>query len=468
MLAANDAAAVKGADKAVAALPSVDDCGANEPAAPLPAAPALRETVDQLRDELAAADTFRLVGKFAEANAALDALAPRITLAGYKPLDAELLYTRAMNARGASSDPKALPAVLREVVSLAEASGNDVLVINAWSALANDAAGIQGDFERAREYAGYAKAALDRVGGSRRLEARLATMRGDLEWRDHKHEAARRAYERAVELTTENPAAQADAIAGLSKVDTRDGHLADALARAQKALDLRRDVYGVDSIPVARSHMALSEIQARLGQLRPALDHLRKADALVQQLYGPAHFMNIYTSNDLAGVLLDLGEYRDAEVSARRAVEISTAAYGADDVTTAKVRQTLGMALREQGRNDEAIRELERAIEGKRKKWGADHAETLSATNHLAIALRQAGRVDEAIQMGRTTADKLVAALGPDNIEVGETLASLAAAYLAAHRTADAADARERAKEIFVKNEIPPDKIEEKLERATR
>src|SRR5262249_53536707 len=163
----------------------------------------------RLRGELAIADGERVAGRLAEAGRALDAVAARAGRLGFKPLIAEIQYSRAMLLSDATSMEAQVDA-MREAAVGAEASGDEPFAVKAWTGLADLFCEPGRDSVRGREYASYAKAALDRLGGNGSLEASLELVFGALDLDDGKLADARHHFLRAAELAKTEPARYID------------------------------------------------------------------------------------------------------------------------------------------------------------------------------------------------------------------------------------------------------------------
>jgi serine/threonine protein kinase/tetratricopeptide (TPR) repeat protein len=459
--ATSEATVVATADRTVASLPSLDDCGNEAPATPIPSDPFLRAEVGRLRDELAAADAQSIAGKFDVAATAIDKIAARARTVDFKPLTAEIQYSRAINLRGAAAKPEVTTAALRDAAAAAEASGDEVLAVKAWSALAFQAGEVTGDFERGREYVGYAGAALERLGGNPRLETQIETTRGRLDWHQGKLDDARREYEHALSLAKTDPVLRIEALGGLAVVDTAAGQLAKALDEQLHVLELRRKMYGDDHPEIARSYTTLGDVTMRMARLNESLDYYQKADATAQRVFGPEHSMCQITAHNLGGILRDLERPADAEREFRRAVRIATVAFGADHPYTAKSEQSLGMALFDQGKFTEAVTTLRHAVAVKRKAYGDAELETIGAINDLAIALRGAGKLDESLEDTDKAIAGFAATEGPKSDDLAQAYLARCRTLIAAHRGADAEVALAKAKSIFEQTEAPAARYEE-------
>jgi len=453
-------AVAKRGDLYVADLPAIEDCSGNAPTKPMPTDPALRGDVDKLRDQLAAAAALDIAAQFDAAKTKLDDLEPKAEKLGYRPLVAEIKYERALNIEGISKSADVQAQAFRDAAASAQASGHEVLAVRAWQSLATDAA-RSGDFTRGREYASYAQAALERIGGDRRLEARLEIVRGNIDLHDGKLDVARKHFARASALTDDNPLSHIDALDGLARTDTEARKLTDALAEQLQILDLRRKLYTEDHPEIARSYTTLGNVTMLLGRSAESLDYYQKADATAQRVFGPDHPLIAFTAHNLGGILRDLHRPVEAETAYRRALAVGNNAFGPDHPNVAKTQQSLGMALFDQGKFADAVTELEHAVAIKRKAYGDDHVETLGAINDLGIALRGAGRFAEAIELAATAVAGFTKAYGPDHPEVGQALVAQGRTLAAAHRDKDAAASLDRAEAIFKHGESNPEALTE-------
>ncbi len=445
-------------DRTVASLPSVEGCNTSAPIAPVPSDPWMRVEVDRLRDEIAVADGRSIAGKFDSANSVLDDVAKRAALVGFKPLLAEVQYSRAMNLRGAAAKPEVTTAALRDAAAQAEASGEEVVAVKAWTALAFQAGEVTGDFARGREYASYATAALERLGGNARLEAMLDTTKGRIDWHDGKLDDARREYEQAASLAKTDPVPYIEALSGMASVDSSAGRLAAALDEDLKVLKLRHDLYGDVHPETARSYTQLGDVTMRLTRFEEALGYYKKADDAAQRVYGPEHSIVQITAHNLGGVLRELHRPAEAETSYRRAVRIATTAYGPDHPYTAKSEQGLGMALCDEDKCAEGVTVLRHAVAVDRKAYGDNEIATISAENDLAIALRDVGKLDEALAY----TDKAIAGftvVEPASDDLVTSYEARGQTLIAAHRNRDAIAALDKAAAIASKLEGSADRL---------
>ena len=170
-------------------------------------------------------------------------------------------------------------------------------------------------------------------------------------------------------------------------------------------------------------------------------------------------------------------------------------AFGADHPETAQVLTEAGAAFQEEGNHAEALLRLERSLELKEKALGKDAPEVTESVHRLALSYEHSGRPDLAAaqfermlqlrehQVGSSEAElaevfshlaRVNLALGrlpraeetaksaililerKPSVDLGQALECLAKIYERSDRMAEAADANERAREVWKTLGISP------------
>ncbi|MFT3699739.1 MAG: serine/threonine-protein kinase [Kofleriaceae bacterium] len=440
------------ADRAVAHLPALDECGSTAATRPVPANPMTRVEVGLLRDEMTFADAQNTAGHFAVSMHALDQLEPRAKTVGYKPVLAEISYLRALNMRGMKAKSEDTTAAFRAAAAEAEAAGNNALAVDAWTSLAFQASEVDGDWKRGREYATYATAALERAGASPRLEATLWNAKGRIALAANDLDESRRAYEAAAVAAKDIPKLHIEALSGLASIDRKTEHLSEALAKQKQLLEMRLALYGKNHPEIARSYTQLGDVEMALRKFDDALADYHKAEDAAMVAFGPQHLNTQITAHNLGGILRSLHRPAEAEVELRRAIEISLVTSGADHPYTAKSEDSLAMALMDQGKNDEAVALLRHVVAVDMKAYGPGEIPTLIATNDLAIALRHDGKLEESLAQQRlATAGFAIKAPGTDDLAQAYEMEGMVLGAL--HRNREAAAALDKADAVAKKLE---------------
>ncbi len=316
---------VVNAVSAAGALPALDEC-ANvatlRAVVKPPADPSTRRRVDELRDELARVTALRDSGQCKVAESRGEPLIESIRATKYRPLLADALVTVGMLG-DFCGDPRISIARLKEAFVEGSASHDDLAAASAAALIPTLAINRLGETNMARDWAQIARATIERIGGSDRLEAFLLTGESFLYGADHdvsrRVATAQRAYDLTVRAVgREHPSA----IVGLS-------NLGDALADA--------------------------------GKFDQALEADRSARTVGERVLGPDHPQVANSMSNECEALNRLGRFPEARAACERAIAIWRAA-GTDAAIESFGLTGLGLALLGQGHSNEAIGPLEEAV----------------------------------------------------------------------------------------------------------
>jgi tetratricopeptide (TPR) repeat protein len=241
----------------------------------------------------------------------------------------------------------------------------------------------------------------------------------------------------AVQAQLEWVLARAQARLGDDAAETtfRSGLAAALRARADHlvaeiALDfafhLANDLYRVDE---ARQ---LSEIGAAIAE-RPRTGVRLRAEAA-----------------SIAGTVDQVaGRLHPAAAHHRRALEIRSEHLGSAHLDVAVSRTNLGLVLFRLGEHEAAIAEHRAALDIRRRALGEEHPEVAGVRNNLAIALEADGQYEEAEAEQRASLAASIAWFGPRHRSVAKSYNNLAIVLHSIGRDEEAAEAAERAIEIF-------------------
>jgi serine/threonine protein kinase/Tfp pilus assembly protein PilF len=256
-----------------------------------------------------------------------------------------------------------------------------------------------------------------------------------------------------------NHPALANALNSLGIQLINDGFLQEAEALLLRALPIRLEAFGRNSIETASTLHNLGMVNRLLGRLDVAEDFLTQSLAAKSGLVPEDHPRMLTTlqllarvafdrgelthaeqslrllrdmrirrhgegstrvadaRNELAGVLQDLGRYPEAEAEYRAALAINAAVRGADASDSAIVVNNLASLLEARGALDEALPLLMRSLRIRTAALGAKHASTARAHNNLARVLVQLGRIGEARTQVEHALQIRIAQFGEANAE---------------------------------------------------
>lgn len=410
-LATADPSTVQYAYRLVDALPPLSRCADVERllAEVSPPEPAAAEPVAALRAEVAQARALGIAGRYDDAVARFESLAPRADAVGYVPLQAELAleHGKALNHANRYEDAEhRLQWALRS--SLGQGQWN--VAIDAISMLVFVVGERMGRPDEGLAFAqtgwGLLEHAPDPV-----LESSLRSS------------VARIMMDRG-----EPVAAEAE--------------LRRALAVAEPALPARHERIGL-------LHNDLGNTLRDQGRLDEAEAELRRAlDLFVAEL-GPAHPFVGAVHINLANALKAKHEYPEAEAELREAQRILSEALRPDHLDLAISHLNLGNVLRRQKRYDEAAEEYRRAERLYTKVLGPENPRALGAGMNLVLVLNAKHEYSEAEALSRALLPRLVRSVGPEHFRVADARFNLANAILGQGRLEEAEAEYRQTLEIY-------------------
>jgi len=318
----------------------------------LPADPAARSRIDELRRRLAQARASQLSGEIAPALATADEVSHEAEALSYHPLVAESLIVRGgLHGRLAHYDDQVSD--LKGAALAALAGRRDDLLATAWTELASTLGYREHKPDEAHAWARYAEATLERLPGRSQLLADLRFSEGTIFYGQQR--------------------------------------LPEARASAEAALVLLDRVENKDRIS-AQSHTLLGNIAADEARFDEALDHYTRALASTARYVGP-------DNPELEPLLIDRGivyehqaRFDEALAEFQRALGLVERHLGPDNPRVGVVLTNIGDTYRFQGRVSEARASFERvlAFDEKQKPESVDVVIDLLNLADVAVDDRRA------------------------------------------------------------------------------
>ncbi|HEX6886051.1 MAG TPA: serine/threonine-protein kinase, partial [Planctomycetota bacterium] len=216
---------------------------------------------------------------------------------------------------------------------------------------------------------------------------------------------AQQEYERALELRRAlygpDDRRVLDVEHGLATLQKRRGEFAEAEAALRANLARQTEALGARDRDTLRSRSALGDSLMRQGRYREAEETLRAALAQQVELLGDADEDTLATRMVLAQTLGFESKAREAHELVESVFLERSTRHGDDHPTTIITLATLSSTLREIGALEEAEETQRDALERATRVLGADDQQTLAMVNNLHIILDMAGRTDEAEEVLR-------------------------------------------------------------------
>ncbi|QSB03251.1 tetratricopeptide repeat protein [Methylomonas sp. EFPC1] len=217
--------------------------------------------------------------------------------------------------------------------------------------------------------------------------------------------------ERALNLyeQSSNPdaALQAHLLDDLAIVTSEAGDTKAALKLEEKALAIRRKLYGECHSDTAHSLANIAFCFAKLRKYDKALELGEEALAIRFKLHGEGSFDTAISLNNVAGYYSDLGKHDKALELGRQALNIQLKLFGEEHPHTAVSLHNISIFLSSLKKRKEAFELGRRALLIRQKLLGDAHPDTILSQHNVICTLRNSGRKAEAVQLFQVQFPKL-------------------------------------------------------------
>lgn len=237
------------------------------------------------------------------------------------------------------------------------------------------------------------------------------------------------------EQLSDQPDLQATLLNLLANLYANLGQLVEAEPFAEKALSIRRELYGGQHIDVASSLNTLATLRQFQGRYDDAEPLFREALAIRTTLLPANHHDLADSINNLGTLLYERGNPEDqAEIFIidARAMDIREQRFGSDSVQVAESLNSIGTAFLQRNQdNDLSVAEsmFRRALSIRRDKLGNAHPATAIVANNLANLLDDIGQHEEAESLFLESIEMTGAALGESHPRLSAPLYGLSQLY---------------------------------------
>jgi serine/threonine protein kinase len=236
----------------------------------------------------------------------------------------------------------------------------------------------------------------------------------------------------------DQPETAARLLRTISEVLCGNGRPAEALAPAERALAIERDLHHSNHPDVAQSLEQLARVHESLGHDVQAEPLLREALGIFQGALPGDHPETATCINDLALVLEDLGRETDAESLFLEALEMNRRLFKSDHIVLVRCLTDLGQARLHLGRAGEAEPPLKEALQMCQRLSSQDTPELANCLDCLASARQSLGHASEAEPLFVQAVDVNRRIFKGDHPSVAKSLSNLAGARQTLGHAADA------------------------------
>jgi eukaryotic-like serine/threonine-protein kinase len=362
-LASADSAAVTRAGKAVEALPPIESCAdvAALSAEVPPPDPHLLGAVEALRERHAELRALHLTGRYREALEPARALAADARALAYRSFEAEALLLLG-KLQYEMDELAGAEASYTDAIAAAKAGRSPSVEMESWLELLWLVGLDQARYGEARRLAQVARGTLVRVSKPERFEASLDDWEGAL------------LVEESIDIESARPL-------------------------LERALAVRKRLFGPDSLEVVSSVRHLADLALSLRKHEEALQLYRQARAVAERALGVEH-PDAYGTLAAEGIALDeLGRDEEAVASYRRGLELAIRVIGPESFEAAIYMADLGLMLADDKQYTEARRLQEQALAIIERIYGPDHTNTARACINLSGPLRDLGEHKQALAL---------------------------------------------------------------------
>ena len=219
----------------------------------------------------------------------------------------------------------------------------------------------------------------------------------------------------------------------------------------EKALIIRKKIFGEDHADVATSYNNLASVYYSLGEYNQAKELHEKALVIRKKIFGEDH-ANVATSyNNLASVYNSLGEYNQAKELLEKALTIRKKIFGKDHADVATGYNNLASVYHSLGEYNQAKELHGKALMIYKKIFGEEHAHVATSYNNLASVYNSLGEYNQAKELHEKTLMISIKIFGEDNAHVATSYNNLALVYNSLGEYNQAKELFEKALMIFKK-----------------
>ncbi|NGX52452.1 MAG: Photosystem I assembly protein Ycf3 [Candidatus Anoxychlamydiales bacterium] len=166
----------------------------------------------------------------------------------------------------------------------------------------------------------------------------------------------------------------------------------------QKALVIRKKVFGEEHPHVATSYNNIGGSLGDLGRYEEALEYLQKALVILKKVFGEEHPHVATSYNNIGNSLGELGRHEEGLKYDRKALVIQKKVFGEEHPDVARSYNNIGNSLGDLGRHEEALKYHQKALAIQKKVFGEEHPYIAISYNNIGISLGELGRHEEALE----------------------------------------------------------------------
>ncbi|CAH3028452.1 unnamed protein product, partial [Porites evermanni] len=197
----------------------------------------------------------------------------------------------------------------------------------------------------------------------------------------------------------------------------------------EKALIIRKKIFGEDHADVATTYNNLALVCDTLGEYNQAKELHEKALIIYKKIFGEDHAAVATSYNNLALVCDTLGEYNQAKGLYEKALTIYNKIFGEDDAAVVTSYNNLALVCDTLGEYNQAKELYEKALIIYKKIFGEDHADVATSYNNLALVYIRVGEYNQAKELQEKALIIHKKIFGEDHATIATSYNNLASVY---------------------------------------
>jgi tetratricopeptide (TPR) repeat protein/predicted Ser/Thr protein kinase len=442
-----DAKVVEGAGQSARSLPSLDRCAdkAALRAARPPRDAETRQRVDGVRTQLAHANALGLAARYEPALQVARAALADAQKVDYVRVqaEAELQLARLLDGHGDFAD--SMKTYHQALVS-AVAAHDDESAASATIGLTNETGLRLSHFEEADRWAALAESQVRQLQHQDEQLGVYYSKRSSLRRSESRYDEALADANKALEILERvkgpDDFSVADAEFARAGIQRFRAKIPEALAGYQRAIAILKQTLGPDHPMLASNQIGLADVYGENGEHERAIAEYRLALATIQRVQ-PDHPLVALIHNDLGSEMFALDRPKEGFDEFEQALNLWKKELGPSQETTIG-NNNLGEAKLALDQPAEALEYLTQALELCGKGFGSSHLCGVIHRN-MGESFRRLHRLDEAMSRFQSSLTMMEKALGAKHPELVATLLGIGQVELARHQASSAAVTLERA-----------------------
>ena len=229
------------------------------------------------------------------------------------------------------------------------------------------------------------------------------------------------------------------------------GEYSQAQKLHEKALAIRKKIFGQEHADVASSYNNLANVYDSIGEYNQAKELHEKALAIKKKNFGEEHADVATSYNNLATVYDSIGEYNQAKELYEKALAIRKKIFGQEHADVASSYNNLANVYKRIGEYSQAKELHEKALAIRKKIFGEEHADVASSYNNLATVYNSIGEYNQAKELYEKALAITKKIFGEEHADVASSYNNLATVYDSIGEYNQAKELHEKALAIKIK-----------------